>query len=208
MAPCCTDTVTPKMIKKGQVKIGDKIHLEDILPETLSSEPASALLQTAAAAPQNIMTNAAQENTAPAASSGRQSGPAANVNPYTVQMPIGLKDMTAYMDQVTYTDINGTQMITVPESPMTPQDYEETIEAASVQAYAGFLRTQMGRYMRIEQLIGSSVIEDRYGFLVGVGTNFILLQEITTGNLMVIDLFSVKLTYIYYSDPVLPNFVK
>ncbi len=59
--------------------------------------------------------------------------------------------------------------------------------------------------MRIEQLIGSNTIQTRYGFLVGVGSNFIILQEITTGNIMVLDIFSIRLTYVYYSPPVLPN---
>ncbi len=59
--------------------------------------------------------------------------------------------------------------------------------------------------MRVEQLVGSNTIQDRYGFLVGVGTNFIILQEITTGNIMVLDIFSIRLTYVYYSPPVIPN---
>jgi len=59
--------------------------------------------------------------------------------------------------------------------------------------------------MRAEQLVGSNTIQDRYGFLVGVGTNFIILQEITTGNIMVLDIFSIRLTYVYYSPPVIPN---
>ena len=59
--------------------------------------------------------------------------------------------------------------------------------------------------MRIEQLVGSNTIQDRYGFLVGVGSNYIILQEITTGNIMVLDIFSVRLTYVYYSPPVIPN---
>ena len=81
-----------------------------------------------------------------------------------------------------------------------------SIDLDAVQTLNGFLRTQIGRYMRIEQLIGSNTIQDRFGFLVGVGSNFIILQEITTGNIMVLDIFSVRLAYVYYSQPVLPNF--
>jgi len=58
--------------------------------------------------------------------------------------------------------------------------------------------------MRVEQLMGSNQVESRYGFLVGIGSNFIILQEITSGNIMVVDLFTIRLTYIYYSDPVVP----
>ena len=88
---------------------------------------------------------------------------------------------------------------------MTPDGYDEEISYDLIQSLNGFLRTQIGRYMRIEQLIGSNTIQDRFGFLVGVGSNFILLQEITTGNIMVLDIFSIRLTYIYYSQPVIPE---
>ena len=32
MAPCCNNTVTPKMIKSGNVSVGDRIQLEDFAP--------------------------------------------------------------------------------------------------------------------------------------------------------------------------------
>ena len=88
---------------------------------------------------------------------------------------------------------------------MTPDGFDESIDYDSVQSFNGFLRTQIGRYMRVEQLIGSNTIEDRFGFLVGVGNNFIILQEITTGNIMLLDIFSIRLTYVYYSQPVFPQ---
>ncbi|MDD6880063.1 MAG: hypothetical protein PUE18_00610, partial [Firmicutes bacterium] len=59
---------------------------------------------------------------------------------------------------------------------------------------------------RIEQLVSTDRTEDRLGFLVGVGSNFIILQDISTGNIMVIDIFSIRLTYVYYSSAVLPSF--
>ena len=36
MAPCCNNTVTPRMIKAGNVSIGDRIQLEESAP--VSSE--------------------------------------------------------------------------------------------------------------------------------------------------------------------------
>ena len=30
-APCCTNTVTPQMIRKGEMRIGDRIHLDEVL---------------------------------------------------------------------------------------------------------------------------------------------------------------------------------
>lgn len=120
--------------------------------------------------------------------------------------PIPYSQMTNYMDNVSMSVSSSQPYIITPHDPMTPDGYEEEIDYQSVQALNGFLRTQIGRYMRIEQLIGSNTIQDRYGFLVGVGSNFIILQEITTGNIMVLDIFSVRLTYVYYSPPVIPGF--
>ena len=60
--------------------------------------------------------------------------------------------------------------------------------------------------MRVEQLVGSSNVEDRYGYLIGVGVNYILLQEIGTGNVSAIDYYNIKYVYIYYATPQLPYF--
>ena len=113
--------------------------------------------------------------------------------------------MTKYMSNVSLGGSVSEPSIVTPQAPMTPDGYDEEISYDSIQSLNGFLRTQIGRYLRIEQLIGSNTIQDRFGFLVGVGSNFILLQEITTGNIMVLDIFSIRLTYIYYSQPVIPE---
>ena len=119
--------------------------------------------------------------------------------------PLPYSQMTSYMSNVSLGGTVEAPSIITPQDPMTPNGYDEEIDYETIQALNGFMRTQIGRYMKIEQLVGSNTIEDRFGFLVGVGTNFIILQEITTGNIMVIDIFSIRLTYVYYSPPVIPN---
>lgn len=57
---------------------------------------------------------------------------------------------------------------------------------------AGFLRTQIGRRMRVEFLIGSGALVDRTGTLVGVGSSYILLQPIESDDIMLCDLYSIK----------------
>jgi len=43
MAPCCQNYVTPTMIKKGQVTVGDRIQLEeDVLVSAPAEESVSA----------------------------------------------------------------------------------------------------------------------------------------------------------------------
>lgn len=93
----------------------------------------------------------------------------------------------------------------VPNNPLLPPGYQEILNYENLQYLNGFLRTQIGRYIRVDQLVGSSLIEDRYGYLIGVGINYILLQEMGTGNISVVDYFSIKYVYIYFSTPALPT---
>lgn len=93
----------------------------------------------------------------------------------------------------------------VPNNPLLPPGYQEVINYENLQYMNGFLRTQIGKYIRVEQIVGSTVIEDRYGYLVGVGLNYILLQEINTQNIMAVDFYNIKYVYIYYLQPTLPT---
>ena len=93
----------------------------------------------------------------------------------------------------------------VPNNPLLPPGYQETISYENLQYLNGFLRTQIGKYMRVEQLVGSNMLEDRYGYLIGVGINYILLQEQGTGNVSALDYYNIKYVYIYYyTTPSLP----
>lgn len=93
----------------------------------------------------------------------------------------------------------------VPNNPLLPPGYQETISYENLQYLNGFLRTQIGKYIRVEQLIGSNIIEDRYGYLIGVGINYILLQELGTGNVSALDYYNIKYIYVYYSNMGLPT---
>lgn len=56
---------------------------------------------------------------------------------------------------------------------------------------AGYLRTQIGKLMRVEFLIGNS-ITDRVGRLAEVGASFIILQSLETNTRYMCDLFAIK----------------
>ncbi|MBR4860744.1 MAG: hypothetical protein IKU09_00920 [Firmicutes bacterium] len=198
-APCCTSTVTPQMIRKGEMRIGDRIHLDEVLVS------APSVSSSAEQMPQDIPVSAdfAGEGSQPEAVPAHSTMPSAwPQQHYTV--PLTYEQMTPYMNMTHMSPGENSPMFTVPQTPMTTQEFQETVDSTDVQSYLGFMRTQLGRYMRIEQLMGSNNIEQRFGFLVGLGTNYIILQEITSGNIMVVDLFTIRLTYIYYSDPVVP----
>lgn len=95
--------------------------------------------------------------------------------------------------------IPDTPTFTVPANPLLPPGYQEILDYNAVQYVNGFYRTQIGRYVRVEQLMGSNTLDTQEGFLIGVGINYILLQEAPTGNVQVIDIYGIKTMYIYYN---------
>lgn len=93
----------------------------------------------------------------------------------------------------------------VPANPLLPPGYQEILSYENLQYMNGFLRTQIGKYLHVEQLISTNQIEDRYGYLVGVGLNYILLQQAGTGNISAVDYYSIKYVYVYYQPEGLPR---
>ena len=79
--------------------------------------------------------------------------------------------------------------ISVPGAPAGTQ-VPATVE--STLFTPGFLRTQIGRRMRVEFLIGTNNMTDRSGTLVAVGASYILLRPIDSDDLMMCDIYSIK----------------
>lgn len=288
MAPCSGNVITPKMIRTGQVHIGDKIEFEkegnvlvsspditseEILVSSQNFSPAEEIpdVQTPEAASDNVnhvqmvstsnlevqpeektRGSIAEEKVVPTATAFSEENPHAAdtvgnsmpsaagtgndngvslrrqqpqsagnysqtsnqtaaqagynnmISTNTAQIPLAFQQMTDYVNSL---ENNGTQSPTfnVPSNPLVPPGYEQTIDYDSMQYMNGFLRTQIGRYMRVEQLIGGGISEDRYGFLVGVGNNYLLLQDISNGNVSLVDIYTVKYVHIYFEDPIFPN---
>ncbi|HIU25448.1 MAG TPA: hypothetical protein IAC50_02975 [Candidatus Copromorpha excrementigallinarum] len=88
----------------------------------------------------------------------------------------------------------------VPANPLLPPEYNEILDYNAIQYQNGFFRTQIGRYVKVEQLVGSNSIEEYYGFLIGVGINYIVLQDYDSDNIRVLDIYGIKNMYVYYSD--------
>lgn len=55
-----------------------------------------------------------------------------------------------------------------------------------------FLRSQIGKLVRVEFLIGTTYLEDRTGILLEVGASYIVLRSIQDGNLLYCDIYSIK----------------
>ena len=279
MTPCSGSVITPRMIRRGQVQIGDKIELEDMrvsvseenTKEAVSVSAEAAVSQrgtseektadvSSAVSANAAPVNAASADTAPETvvpvsapvppqqiaaeampqtqnSSVNENGvclrPQANAGMQgnagmqshmnmqgstaptysdwnttfqssTASIPLIFQNMTDYVNPLAQTGQQSPRF-GVPSNPLVPPEYEQSIDYDSAQYMNGFLRTQIGRAMRVEQLIGSNGIQDRYGFLVGVGNNYLLLQDISNGNIAIVDLYSVKYVYVYFNDPVFPG---
>lgn len=63
----------------------------------------------------------------------------------------------------------------------------------------GFLRQNIGRWMRVEFLIGNT-LTDRVGVLTEVGASYILLHSIDPNSYILCDMFSIKFVVIINTD--------
>ena len=82
--------------------------------------------------------------------------------------------------------------------PITPSTQPPSITANNLQYMNGFLRTQIGRPVKVDFLIGTNTLVDKAGTLLGVGVNYILLQEAETDDLLVADFYNIKFIKFYY----------
>lgn len=130
---------------------------------------------------------------------------AAQMTPVVESVPGSSTDSVSIADGSTQVSTNitpGAPSFNVPSNPLLPPGYQETLDYNSLQYANGFYRTQIGRYVRVDQLLGSNNITTQEGFLIGVGYNYIILQEGFTNNILVVDIYSIKNMYIYYNDRV------
>lgn len=68
----------------------------------------------------------------------------------------------------------------------------------SIQYLNGFIRTQIGRRVSIDFLIGSNTIERKDGYLLAVAANYILLNELDTNDVTACDFYNIKFIRFYY----------
>ncbi|NLD19837.1 MAG: hypothetical protein GX663_06255 [Clostridiales bacterium] len=87
-----------------------------------------------------------------------------------------------------------------PNNPLLPPQYSEILDYNSIQYMNGIFRTQIGRYVKVNQLIGSNTIAEHDGYLIGVGINYIILQDYNSDNITFIDFYGIKNMYTYYEE--------
>ncbi|MHB7979665.1 alginate lyase [Clostridium sporogenes] len=132
-------------------------------------------------------------------------------NPYMSNMAfsmdnINYSDMNRCNNNITnenedsiYTD-NGSPMITnEPQSAPAPSPNAQFMPSIQddILYNQGFLKTQIGKRVKIEFLIGTNMLIDREGTLVGVGISYILINEVDTNDLIMADMYSIKFVRIF-----------
>ncbi|HCL4438537.1 alginate lyase [Clostridium botulinum] len=90
---------------------------------------------------------------------------------------------------------------TTPTPSPTPAPAPTTQFVPSVQDdilyNQGYLKTQIGKRVKIEFLIGTNMLIDREGTLVGVGISYVLINEVDTNDLIMADMYSIKFVRIF-----------
>jgi hypothetical protein len=87
---------------------------------------------------------------------------------------------------------------TNPLAPLTPTNQPQALSLQSTEYLNGYLRTQIGRMVRIEFLIGTGTLVDRTGTLLSVGANFLTIRQVQTDDIVACDFFSIKFITFFY----------
>lgn len=127
--------------------------------------------------------------------------PAADDSDIPVDDITGISGDTAFARPEIYPMIfPDSPVFKVPANPLLPEEYSEVLDYNSLQYLNGIYRTQIGRYVRVQQLVGSDTLEEHVGFLIGVGINYIILQEHSNKNIRILDIYGIKSMYVYYTE--------
>jgi hypothetical protein len=85
-------------------------------------------------------------------------------------------------------------------APISPSDFETAPGSPTtlgIEYTQGYLKTQIGKRMRVTFLLGTNLIQDRTGILEQVGISFITLREDETNNIVMCDIYSIKFVNIF-----------
>jgi hypothetical protein len=88
----------------------------------------------------------------------------------------------------------------VPMTGAGPVDFEALPQTPvlDIEYTQGYLKTQIGRHVKVEFLIGTNMLVDREGTLVDVGISYIIIREVETDDLLLCDIYSIKFVRFYY----------
>jgi hypothetical protein len=115
-----------------------------------------------------------------------------------MDMPMGNHGMPAYVMPGTQT-LNGFPVMpgTMPSQQMTPGipgpvPLMPSPTLVNQNYTQGFLRTKIGKRVRIEFLVGTNTFVDRGGILEEVGVSYVVIRDEFSGSRVMADLYSIK----------------
>ena len=87
-----------------------------------------------------------------------------------------------------------------PNPQITPSDFEiapGSPTGLNAQYTQGFLKTQIGKRVKITFLIGTNLVQDRVGTLTDVGISFVIINETETNTPLLCDIYAIKFVAFY-----------
>lgn len=84
--------------------------------------------------------------------------------------------------------------------PMSPSDFEQapgSPTSLDTQYTQGYLKTKIGKKVRISFLLGTNTFQDRTGTLLDVGISYVVIQDIDTNTQTLCDIYSIKFVTFY-----------
>jgi hypothetical protein len=90
-----------------------------------------------------------------------------------------------------------TQPVTLEQALLDMQLQQGAIAVQNKAYTQGYLKTLIGKTIRVEFLIGEASFQDRIGVLLEVGVDYIVLREIETDDNLFCDAFSIKFVMEY-----------
>lgn len=84
------------------------------------------------------------------------------------------------------------------QSNSTPAGGIGTEQNDSIEYLNGLIRTQIGRRASIDFLLGTSGMVTKDGYILGVGSNYILINEVDTDDITACDFYNIKFIRFFY----------
>ncbi len=109
--------------------------------------------------------------------------------PYQIQQmggQAGAAQQIPMQSQVPLTGAAPVDFDMLPETPVLGIEYTQ-----------GYLRTNIGKKVKVEFLIGTNMLIDREGTLIDVGISYIIIRETETDDLLLCDIYSIKFVRFY-----------
>ena len=105
----------------------------------------------------------------------------------------GLKPAPERLDTIPITqDVIQSSSVTTPSGGIGAESNE------GIEYLNGLIRTQIGRRASIDFLLGTSGMVTKDGYILGVGSNYILINEVDTDDITACDFYNIKFIKFFY----------